>query len=421
MNHNTAFFVLLALLFGTCQFPKEPAKDNDVSDFADSLTVELQGLQAQGPINGFSVAVVDSSGALYQNGFGYAEKNLGKRFTENTLINVGSITKTTVGLSLLKAQEMGLLSLDDPINDHLSFRVQNPYFPDEPITLRHLANHTSTIIDSDYFHETCYVMLKQTESLPTTPTIIPEFFNDPADTTSLAVYMERMLTEEGTGYSKGGFLNAKPGERYQYSNTGAGLAALVVETVWGGSFAAFARQHIFAPLNMGSSGLKRTELAEERFSKNYATVDTAFVDYQLINYPDGGLLTSASDLSKLLAELIRGYHGGGSILTSQSFETMFAKGVAEDLFGEVDVAIPPVLNTRLDQGIFMALGPQNTFGHSGADPGVVSFMFFNGETGIGRILIVNMGIDSLEQPAAKELLAVWAKLEEYQGRLSTEK
>lgn len=417
MKKIPSLIIALFVSLCACQPPAESSKDPHFTIVSDSLTSELQKICEQGYINGFSVAIVNQSGVLYENGFGYADVDLKRGFTENTLINVGSVTKTIVGLSLLKAQEMGILSLDDPINDHLAFSVENPYYTDDQITIRHLANHTSTIIDSDYFSETCYVMLANPDTSRTSQVIIPDFFNNPEDTMSLAGYMERMLRKGAAAYAKTGFLEAKPGDQYQYSNTGAGLAALVIESASGMSFAEFARLHILKPLKMESSGWRRDDLKADRYSKNYATADTEYAPYHLINYPDGGLITSAADLSNLLAELIRGFEGEGSLLSRESFKILYAKDETKELFADVGEDVIPEINVRLDKGIFMALAPENTIGHTGADPGVVSFMFFNSETGIGRVLLVNINIDNPEQEAGAELFAIWDKLGEYQIEL----
>lgn len=393
------------------------SKNTALQSLSDSLSSELKIIYEQGFINGFSVAIMDDGGTLYLNGFGYANVELRSEFTENTLINIGSITKTLVGVSLLKAQELNMLELDDPINEHLPFTVQNPHYPNEQITIRHLANHTSTIIDTDYFDETCYVMVAQPDSTSTLPVEVLDYFNSPNDTLSLSSYIKRMIKEGEKGYTAEGFLAAKPGEQYQYSNIGAGVAALIIETVSGMSFREFTKKNILKPLDMESSGWKRDNLDKNRISKNYATVDTVYADYHLINYPDGGLVSSSADLSNLLIELIKGYNGNGSLLSTESFRTLFARNLTEDLFLDVGEEVIPVINIRLDKGIFMALAPKNTIGHSGSDPGVIAFMFFNSETGTGRILLMNMSVNDPNQMAFIELFDIWDKLEEYANRL----
>jgi CubicO group peptidase (beta-lactamase class C family) len=94
-----------------------------------------------GIFNGFTGTVVDTSGILYNQGFGYADIAAKKPYTKQTVINIASISKVFIGVALMKAQEMGLLNLDDPINKHLPFAVSNPNFPNELITIRQLATH----------------------------------------------------------------------------------------------------------------------------------------------------------------------------------------------------------------------------------------------------------------------------------------
>ena len=70
-----------------------------------------------------------------------------------------------------------------------------------------------------------------------------------------------------------------------------------------------------------------------------------------------------------------------------------------------------------DSGIFMGHAPKNYYGHTGADPGLVSLMLFNSETKIGRILIANTDIQGENEHALNQLFAIWNKLEEYQNKL----
>ena len=49
------------------------------------------------------------------------------------------------GIALLKAQRLGKLNLDAPINKQLPFNVNNPNFPNKQISIRHLSTDTSSI------------------------------------------------------------------------------------------------------------------------------------------------------------------------------------------------------------------------------------------------------------------------------------
>ncbi len=49
---------------------------------------------------------------------------------------------------VLKEEYVGLVEIDDGINNYLPFQVRNPSNPDTPITIRMLLSHTSTMRDN---------------------------------------------------------------------------------------------------------------------------------------------------------------------------------------------------------------------------------------------------------------------------------
>lgn len=68
-----------------------------------------------------------------------------KPYTIHTEQPITSISKTLLSVALMKAQEMGKLHLNGNINDYLPFKIFNPNFPNENITIQQLANHMSVI------------------------------------------------------------------------------------------------------------------------------------------------------------------------------------------------------------------------------------------------------------------------------------
>lgn len=61
-----------------------------------------------------------------------------------------------------------------------------------------------------------------------------------------------------------------------------------------------------------------------------------------------------------------------------------------------------------------------TIGHSGGDPGVVAGIFFNPDTGIGRILILNTDSD-FDDNIVPQFKEIWSKLNTYGDKLNGEK
>ena len=84
---------------------------------------------------------------IWQGNYGIKEYKTEDLVDSNTLFMIASCSKPVTALGILKLQEAGELGLDDPINNHLPFRVANPNFPDEVITIRMLLTHTSSIIE----------------------------------------------------------------------------------------------------------------------------------------------------------------------------------------------------------------------------------------------------------------------------------
>ncbi|NLR93769.1 serine hydrolase domain-containing protein [Flammeovirga agarivorans] len=414
MSKLLSFYFLLLISCQSISEKNETSLKN--SPITDSLTYQLNELYQLGHINGFSVAITNEEGTLYEKGFGYANVRDSIAYTAETIQTVGSVSKTLIGIALLKAQEMGLLHLDDPINKHLPFQVENPYSPNVPITIRHLVHHTSTIIDTDNYNFS-YV-LDQPLSKKDTVEVF-QFFQPPSSDISILEFLKNTLTKDGEWYSKDIFIDAKPGEKNQYSNTGATLAALIIEQVAGVSFSSFTKSHILTPLDMSSSGWLKSEIDTHQFSQLYMNKEIPFPSYHLVTYPDGGFITSSDNLGKYLTELIKGYHGQGTLLQTDSYVELFGQEVQTDTTSQD--AENPIMQLSYKKGIFMGFAPQHFYGHTGGDPGVVALMLFNSETKSGQIFISNTDIDGENKEAIEQLFSIWSTLNEYQVKYSNAK
>lgn len=395
------FHTLLVLSFSLQAGFTQPAPGP-----ALELTERLEALGSKGPLVGFSVALVDREGISYAQGFGYADKAENRRYQKNTLQNIASISKTFIGLALLKAQEQGHLRLDDPVGDHLPFKVIHPRFPDHPITLRHLATHTSGISDPPEYEEKGYVLREADNGQDR----VNSNFRPPGEMMPLEEYLQRILSEKGAWYRKSTFLKHKPGSRFEYSNIGAGLAALALENATGTPFNEFTRTHIFEPLGMSDSGWFPEEVPFARHTRLYTDSGVPLAPYSLVNYPDGGLMTTAEDLGKYLSELIRGYSGEGALLSAESYRELFTPQLSESNF---KARSENTYNDEYNLGIFMGFSARGQVGHTGGDPGTVTMMFFNSETRTGKLLMANTDVDDA---GYEEFKAIWMALEAFEDR-----
>lgn len=400
---------VLILLFTACSStPKKGAKEED------KLTAELVQIYKQKQFNGFSVAIVNEKGTLYENGIGFSNTGSKQKYTQNTIQNIGSISKTLVGIALMKAQELGKLNLDDPINKYLPYKIENPYFPNEPITIRHLTSHTSTITDNEYYLKRNYILKPNQHIGNMKLKLDDEQLINPSDSIlPMKVYLKNVLSSKGKWYKKDDFLKKKPGEIFEYSNVATALAAHIIELATGEGFNKFTSKHILKPLKMEASGWKFEEVKMEDHSQLYQTVDTPLPFYSLITYPDGNFITSAKDLSLFLTELIKGYGGEGTILSEESYKEYFNEQLSARNFVKRNTKNP--YSDEYNVGVFIGFSGAGNIGHTGGDPGVSTMMFFNPKTKIGRILIVNTNIN--DKKGNDEFYGIWNILEKHQSEL----
>lgn len=398
----------------SCSQNKETARANASLELEKALTSELDKVLDEGYIKGFGVAIVNMESTLYAKGFGWANLQEKKTYTVNTIQNIASISKTLIGISLLKAHEMGKVDLNDPINQYLPFEVKNPFFPNEEITVEQLATHTSSILDGDLYGETSYVLKDASEYERAKTLKSSEVFNLPESSQSLQAYLSAFLALDGNLYSVQNFMEARPGQYYEYSNVGATLAAYIIEVVTGSSYASFTQEHILKPLGMSSSGWSFDAVEMDNYTALYNLEGQEIPYYSLITYPDGGLITSIEDMGLYLRELIKGHSGNGTLLSNKNYQQIFSQILSEKNFAEKRDTDNPY-DDEYNSGIFMGHTPNGSIGHMGGDPGTSTFLFFNPSSKTGRLLFVNTDLDA---KGAEQFYKIWDILGKYEIKMN---
>lgn len=372
----------------------------------DSLTTVLQDHYQQSNLQGFAVAVVTDTSIVYNHAFGYANAKEQKEYSIHTLQNIASVSKTLIGVSLLKAQEEGVLSLDDPINKYLPFKVTNPYYPKEQITIRQLATHTSTILDIEYYPNRAYVLNDKAFFDKNSKKKFGVELNKSTADLNLGTFLKKILAKDGEWNSKTCFLKEKPGAKHVYSNVGATLAAYILEQALGVSYADYTQEHILKPLRMNSSGWFAKKVDMKQHSVLYQDKHTAIPKYHLVTYPDGGLISNSYDMALFLMELIKGYHGKGILLQTDSYQHLFTEQLTLDHYPE---AVDNPYETIVNSGVFMCFTKEGLIGHTGGDPGTIVYMFFNPTTKIGRLIILNTWLSTSKE--IEQFYNIWNALD----------
>ncbi|GAA4161495.1 serine hydrolase domain-containing protein [Chryseobacterium ginsenosidimutans] len=329
-------------------------------------------------IVGLGAAIIIDKKVVWKKGYGFSDKQTGEAFTTSTLMNIASVSKTITGACLMKAVEQGKLSLDEDINNYLPFKIHNPYFPEEKITLRNLSTHTSGLTDRYPFY---------TDSL---------YFKGKDSPQELGDFLKNYFIPGGKYYSKENFLNHKPGTFREYSNIGAGLAGYIVEVRTGQKLNEYSKKYLFGPLNMKDTGWFISEINLKKHTKLYEKQGDEVQQillYGCTTYPDGGVRTSVDNLSNFFICLL----SDGKFKNRQVLEV---KTVREMLRFQFDDANKPenVKPQSLNSGIFWATKMGGTrIGHNGSDPGVRVFMLSDLKKQVAVILFMNTSLSEKEE------------------------
>jgi CubicO group peptidase (beta-lactamase class C family) len=337
-------------------------------------------------IMGIGAAIIVDKKVVWMKGYGFADKERAVPFTPDTVMNIGSISKTFTGVALMRAIQEGKLSLDEDINTYLPFKIINPHHPNEKITLRQLATHTSGITDR-------WSVYKNTYHYSGTPEPLGKF-------------LKSYFVPGGRYYSKDNFLNVKPGTHREYSNIAAGLVGYIVEVAVKKKLNLYTKERIFTPLQMNNTGWFLSEIDVVKHSKLYVAQDSLTIPiplYEGTTYPDGGVRTSVSDLSKFFIALLNdGVYKGTRILDKRSIEEML-RFQYTDSNKPVNVSLQEV-----NSGLFWATKFNVTrIGHAGSDPGVKTEMLSNLSKDVGVILFANT---SLSGPEMRHHVTIFREL-----------
>ena len=240
--------------------------------FTQELTAKLDTLiSAYNRLYKFngSVLVEKSGTILLDKGYGYRNASDKVLNNEQSIYQLGSVTKQFTSAIILKLQEEKKLSVKDKLSK---------YFPQYPkgdsITIEQLLTHTSGIYN--YTNDGTFMANEITK--PTNRDKIMALFKDKP-------------------------LDFSPGTGWNYSNSGYSLLGYIIEAVTKKPYEQVVRNYIFNPLQMTHSGFDFTHLKSNQKAKGYFKLndkDTAaapIVDSS-VSFSAGAIFSTTGDLYK---------------------------------------------------------------------------------------------------------------------------
>lgn len=171
------------------------------------------------------VMVSEKGKPIYTFAAGYADEEKKIPNSTNTCFNMASVSKPFTAIAVLQLVQRRKCKLSDPIMKFF------PDFPYPAITVRHLLSHTGGLPQLERFMDSVIEVDKD------------KIF------TNEELY-QQLLAQKGK-------MKFAAGERWDYSNMGYIILALLVEKISGQSFEAYMAQKIFRPAGMTSSFIRR--------------------------------------------------------------------------------------------------------------------------------------------------------------------
>lgn len=232
----------------------------------DALRQDIEARIADGRLTGVAVALVHDGRIVWEDGFGWADRETGRRAGSRVAFSVASTTKPFTTTAMMTLVRSGALSLDAPVNTYLGpHEIVDEAGPAAGVTLRRLATHSA--------------------GMPTFFAMYPEGGG------ARRPSVDALLRDYG-------HVVAPPGERYEYSNLGMAVIAEVVARRSGQAFGTYLRQHVLEPLGMRDSFFARDIERLPEMATRYADDGTRLPFYLTATPGSGELYASAHDLAR---------------------------------------------------------------------------------------------------------------------------
>jgi CubicO group peptidase (beta-lactamase class C family) len=326
----------------------------------DDIPAWLDARNASGDFSGVALVARDGE-TLFSHMSGLAHRGHGVPNRLDTRFAAASIGKLPLAIAALRLVERGELDLHRPLTEVLP-PEHRPAALTSAHTLHHLLSHTSGLasyLDDD--DETWDSWNANWDRIPV------YHARRPADL--LPLFAELPARHA-------------PGEVYEYNDAGFVLAGLVVEAATGRRWDEVLADEVLTPAGMADTSVEELDSDPARLAVGYV-VDDGPVEARRTNIysvtaspmPDGGMLTTAADLVRLVDALLAGRLLGEPMLR----EMLRPQG-------------PPSADVeQYGYGCQLAVedGRVTIIGHGGSDPGVATMLVHHLEARTTIVVLCN--------------------------------
>jgi CubicO group peptidase (beta-lactamase class C family) len=261
------------------------------ADAMDDYVVRQMAIQH---VPGLSLAVIDHGRTVKLKSYGQANLETATPMTPDSVVQIGSLSKSFTAAAIMLLVQDHKLSLDDPVSRYIDEAA--PAWRD--ITIRQMLNHTSGLPIDGVAADAKAV---------------------------LADYGEREFLASATAMP----LQGRPGAAFVYGNLDYDLLSIVISRVSGQAFGDFLQARLFTPAGLTATRIfDRTAIVPNR-AQGYLW---AWGGLRLCLPRSASRYRGSASLQSTLRDLVRwdAVLSGDSLLTAESRKQMWRSGTTSD-------------------------------------------------------------------------------------------
>ena len=230
----------------------------------DTVRAKMIDIVKNGEAPSISVAVAKNGKIIWEESFGWADREKRIPATSESMYSIASTTKPMTATGLMILKERGQVILSEPVNTYIAPAQITAYESDDSsATVKHILNHTA--------------------GLPMHYTYLYE--DEP--------YRKPDMAESIRRY---GILVHPPGELFEYSNFGFGILHYIIEKVSGQTYPEYMKKEVFLPLGMTHSSVNIDPELEKYATTRYDEDNNPIPFYAFDHDGASAVFCSAPDL-----------------------------------------------------------------------------------------------------------------------------
>lgn len=316
----------------------------------------IKDIMKKSKIPAISAVIINEKETKYFN-YGYFNSTNDIIVNEETLFELGSLSKSYTALAIFLLQEQGKLSLDDPITKYIPW-----------LKMKFNGDYEGSYINS-YVDLKISNFLYQSSGIPfQTIGYIPEGNSD-----NMLEYTVRTLENIN--------LDFYPGSKHQYATLNYDVLALVIENITGQTYEEFITENILVPLNLNNTYTYKSKDVLDKLIPGYKMNFFQAIPYDAPIYRGntaaGYIMSSAKDMGQWMRIQL------GLVEVPLEYKEIISKT------HQGDTSVASQGDYYYAGGWQVHIRKENIF-HGGSNPNYSSMLIMKPQENLGVCVLTNM-------------------------------